>query len=247
MNNQRDKFYFIHKLSKKALHMFRLIREAIILKNDVISKNEDIESVIHALKTSNSFRLDQQEIEITQIFHLIKKHRPKVLCEIGSFRGGSLFIFCYAAQDGSEIFSIDINYPLKRKVAHSRFAFKNQKIVCIEGDSHSTKTWRKLSRKLRNQNIDFLFIDGDHTFEGVQKDFEMYYPLVSSQGIIAFHDIVPDSTLKTGKKSSSYTGGVPQFWEYIKTKGYRTQEFIQNRDQDGFGIGVIYKRRTGID
>jgi len=38
---------------------------------------------------------------------------------------------------------------------------------------------------------DFLFIDGDHTYEGVEGDFEMYSPLVRRGGIIAFHDIVP--------------------------------------------------------
>jgi hypothetical protein len=30
--------------------------------------------------------------------------------------------------------------------------------------------------------VDFLFIDGDHTYEGVKKDFEMYSPLVRREG-----------------------------------------------------------------
>jgi hypothetical protein len=48
-----------------------------------------------------------------------------------------------------------------------------------------------------------LFIDGDHTYEGVRRDFEMYSPLVRKGGIIAFHDIYP------GPEES--VGGVPKF------------------------------------
>lgn len=35
---------------------------------------------------------------------------------------------------------------------------------------------------------DFLFIDGDHRRIGIEKDIEMYMPLINSGGIIAFHD-----------------------------------------------------------
>ncbi len=36
--------------------------------------------------------------------------------------------------------------------------------------------------------IDFLFIDGDHSYEGVKTDFELYSKLLSDRGIIAIHD-----------------------------------------------------------
>lgn len=36
--------------------------------------------------------------------------------------------------------------------------------------------------------IDFLFIDGDHSYEGVKTDFELYSKLLSDKGIIAIHD-----------------------------------------------------------
>jgi MMP 1-O-methyltransferase len=40
--------------------------------------------------------------------------------------------------------------------------------------------------------IDFLFIDGDHSIEGCQRDFEMFSPKLVSGGYIAFHDFYPD-------------------------------------------------------
>ncbi|MEO0196406.1 MAG: class I SAM-dependent methyltransferase [candidate division WOR-3 bacterium] len=45
---------------------------------------------------------------------------------------------------------------------------------------------------LGNSKLDFLFIEGNHSYEGVKMDFEMYFPLVRKGGIIAFHDIVKD-------------------------------------------------------
>ena len=36
--------------------------------------------------------------------------------------------------------------------------------------------------------IDFLFIDGDHSYEGVKKDFELYSTILSDKGIIMLHD-----------------------------------------------------------
>jgi hypothetical protein len=36
--------------------------------------------------------------------------------------------------------------------------------------------------------IDFLFIDGDHSYEGVKLDFELYSKLLNENGVIVIHD-----------------------------------------------------------
>lgn len=41
---------------------------------------------------------------------------------------------------------------------------------------------------LQDIKIDFLFIDGDHTYEGVKKDFDLYTQLLSENGVIIIHD-----------------------------------------------------------
>jgi hypothetical protein len=60
---------------------------------------------------------------------------------------------------------------------------------------------------LRDKKVDFLFIDADHSYEGIKKDFEMYSLLVRKGGIIAFHDIVP----------SGYPT-LHKFWNEVKVK-----------------------------
>jgi len=42
------------------------------------------------------------------------------------------------------------------------------------------KTW--------NKPFDYIFIDGNHDYEAVKKDFEDWFPLLSKEGHISFHD-----------------------------------------------------------
>lgn len=39
-----------------------------------------------------------------------------------------------------------------------------------------------------DNSLDFVFIDGDHTYEAVKVDFEMYFPKVRHGGLIFMHD-----------------------------------------------------------
>ena len=114
---------------------------------------------------------------------------------------------------------------------YKSFAEKEQKICLIRADSHDPRVLIKLKKILGDKLIDFLFIDGDHTYEGVKKDFEMYSPLVRDGGVVAFHDIVPGP--------HECVGGVPKFWREIKNN-YVSLEIVKDWNQGGFGIGVIY-------
>jgi hypothetical protein len=75
--------------------------------------------------------------------------------------------------------------------------------------------------------VDFLFIDGDHSYEGVKKDFEMYSPLVKSGGLIAFHDIVDTDLIRSAGH------GVHIFWRQLKGK---KTEFCINGAWGGIGV-----------
>jgi hypothetical protein len=63
----------------------------------------------------------------------------------------------------------------------------------------------------------------------------MYSQFVRKGGIIAFHDINPGL--------EEYDLLVPKFWSEIKDnfKYFKYLEFIQNINQKGYGIGVIFK------
>lgn len=72
----------------------------------------------------------------------------------------------------------------------------------IAGDTHEEDILNKV--KEITPIYDLLLIDGDHSYEGVKKDFEMYVPLVKEGGLILMHDITNERC------------GVPKFWEEVK-------------------------------
>jgi predicted O-methyltransferase YrrM len=59
----------------------------------------------------------------------------------------------------------------------------------IHGDSHDSQMKVTVTQILGDDRLDFLFIDGDHTYDGVKQDYEMYKDLVKPGGWIGFHDI----------------------------------------------------------
>lgn len=82
--------------------------------------------------------------------------------------------------------------------------------------------------------IDFLFIDGDHSYSGVKTDFLTYSPLVAKPGLIGFHDIA-EHPVETGCE-------VKKFWDEIKASGIPPEdysEFMQVTEPSWGGIGVI--------
>jgi len=177
--------------------------------------------------------------EIAELLRILKSLNPRICLEIGTAGGGTLFLFAQMANPGATLISIDLpggpfggGYPAWKIPLYKSFArYTTQRIHLLRADSHNPNTLRKVREILAGKPLDFLFIDGDHTYEGVRRDFEMYSPLVRKGGMIAFHDIVPGPP--------ENVGGVPEFWNDIKNK-YKHLEIVKDPNQGGYGIGVIF-------
>lgn len=180
----------------------------------------------------------QVKEEITELLKITGELRPRTLLEIGTARGGTLFLFAGVADPEALIISIDLpeglfggGYPEWRIPLYKSFERGKQRIVLLRRDSHDPETLREVEGILAGRKLDFLFVDGDHSYEGVRRDFEMYSPLVRKGGIIAFHDIVPGPP--------GNVGGVPRFWSEVK-KDYKHLEIVKDWRQGGYGIGVLF-------
>lgn len=214
-----------------------LWREARLLRKKCEEK-KTIEDLVGEVSAVPTFSPIQKKIEIIQLLKMLKQIQPRYLCEIGGKRGGTLSLFCQIAAEDARILSIDTQYTWMQRFGFSSFAKRHQKVACLAADSHSPETRNKVLRWLKGHKMDFLFIDGDHSFSGVSTDYQMYAPLVRPGGIIAFHDIVPDFKTRYGIKTNSDVGEVPKFWAQIKD-GAASREFIEDVNQDGYGIGVL--------
>jgi len=180
----------------------------------------------------------QVRYKIAKLLEVVAELKPKVVLEIGTAGGDTLFLFTRVADPEAKIISVDLpggpfggGYPRWKIPLYKSFSKGGQRIYLVRGDSHDPRTLEEVKRILGDEKVDFLFIDGDHTYEGVKKDFEMYSPLVRERGIVAFHDIVPGSP--------ENVGGVPKFWDEIKMR-YEYLEVVKNWHQGGYGIGIIY-------
>jgi predicted O-methyltransferase YrrM len=100
-----------------------------------------------------------------------------------------------------------------------------QRLELIRDDSHDPAVLGHVTSLVGDHGLDFLFIDGDPSYEGVKRDFKMYAPLVKSGGLIAFHDI-------------EYSDDVQRFWNEIKV-GRRFEQIHDTQDQT-YGIGLIH-------
>jgi predicted O-methyltransferase YrrM len=175
--------------------------------------------------------------EMMSLLLRLRERPPRSVLELGTARGGTLFLFTRIASRDATLVSVDMvdgpfggGYPRVHGPLLRSFALGRQEIHLIRGDSHASATYERVRRIVGAQPIDLLFIDADHTYEGVRSDFAMYAPMVASGGLIAFHDIVdgPEDAV----------GGVPRFWREIRPEA--AEEIVADWDQGGYGIGLMH-------
>ena len=119
-------------------------------------------------------------------------------------------------------------YPHWKALLFHSLARRGQVLRLLRGDSHAESTRDAIATALGG-SADFILIDGDHSYEGAKRDFELYRTLLSDQGFLAFHDIVPGLPEKVG--------GVPKLWAELKAQ-FPHLELVKDRGQGGYGIGL---------
>jgi predicted O-methyltransferase YrrM len=198
-----------------------------------------LEVLLDAVMSSAAFRPQQRTGEILPLLRLLAKEPPRRMLEIGGCRGGTLLLFSSVCEPRARLLSVDLAYSRAQMQVAPLLGGAQQEVACLAADSHAPTTRDRVREWLRGEPLDFLFIDGDHSFEGVAQDLEMFAGLVRPEGIIAFHDIVADALTRHGVASASCSGEVPRFWRSLKERGPTVTEFVDDPDQDGMGIGVI--------
>jgi len=106
--------------------------------------------------------------------------------EIGTGSGGTLYLFSQLSEKKAKIISVDLRHPSWKIDFYNKLVRPSQKLFLVGGDSHRIQTLNKIGRILKNQKLDLLFIDGDHSYKGVKSDFEMYKNLVKKGGVLHF-------------------------------------------------------------
>jgi hypothetical protein len=165
-------------------------------------------------------------------YDLVECIRPSVVVELGAYNGLSFFAFCQSMQEN------DIEglcYAVDTWEGDNHTGAYDTSII-DDVRQHAREHYRGFTYLLQmyfndalkhfdDESIELLHIDGLHTYEAVQEDFNNWYPKVKPGGIILFHDIEA--------KMQDY--GVWKFWGEIAPQ-YESFQF-----QHGFGLGVLRK------
>jgi predicted O-methyltransferase YrrM len=194
-------------------------------------------------------RPGQVRSEIRGLLRLLEPRGCRRILEIGTQHGGSLFLLAHVADPEALLVSVDLphgefggGYPCWRAPLYRRFGQARQRIELIRGDSHADATRARVADVLGGELLDFLFIDGDHTYDGVKRDFELYRDLVRPGGLVAFHDITPGSAEGDGAQevetSRLLSGEVPRFWAEVRERFPTTE--LAGSELGFYGIGLVY-------
>lgn len=180
----------------------------------------------------------QDEEEFAALLAEFRKLKPKKILEVGSMFGGTLWHWINNAPKGASVLAVDLVVPesdgryLEQKIGHDEqwpgWA-KDAKVnlLVMDEDSKSPRVREAILDFLGN-DIDFVFIDGDHSYNAVRADFDNFAPFVKDGGIVALHDINNRGT------------GVPEFWQAVKGSHYGAGcTEITNSPHGGIGMVKI--------
>lgn len=121
-------------------------------------------------------------LDIANSYSLTEK---LVYLEIGAYAGGSACLM--VQRPNTKVISIDLGWPIEPQTVIKNVAKFNKhknEYTYIQGNSTSFE----IVERLKEINVDILFIDGDHSYVGVWNDFINFSKLVKPGGYIIFDD-----------------------------------------------------------
>ena len=112
-----------------------------------------------------------------------------------------LYAWTQIAAPCSVVVSIDLpggrnggGQSVHERELFASFARREQQLHCLLETLQTPRPSTRLKEIVDGRPVDLLFVDGDHTYDGVTTDLALYGPMVAPDGIIALHDIclLPD-------------------------------------------------------
>ena len=130
-----------------------------------------------------------------QLYYAVRKllpvrPLPVSFIEIGSYSGASLMLICQALRrHGIPYQGISVE-PGGTSQFHEVIKTLKQNVIHLPLFSHEASL--RLGTMFSTDNLpEFIFVDGDHSYQGVKQDIIDYYQLLAPGGIMVFHDYLP--------------------------------------------------------
>ncbi len=144
----------------------RPVEELVSANEDGVVTGIDGHSLIDPRLLVGPMTPVQMRGELLGMLERVRELRPRRLCEIGASAGGTLYLLTRVAEPDAVIVSLDIDIPPHTRRARERMAREAQRVISIQADSHDPLTRDRVAETLGGEQLDFLFIDGDHSYDG---------------------------------------------------------------------------------
>ena len=167
----------------------------------------------------------QKPGELAALLERLAAAAPKVIVEIGSDAGGTLWAW---SQLPGPPRVIGVDLPGGPYSSGAQLDAHGATVVI--GNSHLGATRELVRQQLAGDLADVLFIDGDHTYAGAKADYLAYRQLVAPGGLVVLHDIAPHP--------NNPSVGVDRLWQEI-TWRHPGEEIIAQPEEPWAGIGVL--------
>ncbi len=181
------------------------------------------------------------------LYSLVRALKPQVVVETGSARGRSTCALALGCKQNNQgkVYAIDPHnlnpwtedgthgYTLPFLLDRLRdYELESWCEVIQDKSASVAKRWCK--------PIDLLFIDGDHSYEGVCDDFYAFHPFLSANAIVIFHD----TAWEYYKDDPWYRSdlGVPRFMQKLQKQGYHSITLLLSP-----GLTLLQAKVGGFD
>ena len=164
------------------------------------------------------YYIQQFPDELARLVCLLSAFAPfDAYLEIGTAAGGTLRFLTETVQI-NQVVTIDNGEHAKFSVWQEQNRAHISNLTEFIGNSHSPEVGEFLQGL--ETTFDLVGIDGDHTPEGVMKDWELIRPFIGPGSLVWFHDI-------------NCLDGVKQLWQQLR------QVYTPLLETKGLGIGVL--------
>lgn len=194
------------------------------------SVKETVEYLMRPIMVNTS-TIQQVYEEFHMLGHFLNSFKPNNILEIGS-KGATFYLF-NKFSTGKKV-ALDIDPHYEKNYLYT----EKEDFYFICADSHSRETYNKVASI--SPSYDFIFIDGDHSYDGVKADFELYRDLLSPDGYIGFHDIDPNHILKDDPQCQ-----VHRFWQDLDY-GNKTEIICKRTNIHNIYLGGVNTGFGGI-